>query len=303
MASETTGAAFQTPRSGSPWPEGDTFVLPGGYVVDSAAHREVELGPVTGADEEYVTSTAVPAAVLITKLLGSCVRRIGTIRKPGVAVVRELLVGDREFLILRLRQLTYGDKVDLQLACPRPECGKTMDVSFSLREIPIEERPVDRRQFAWRAPDGTDFLFRLPTGCDQEALAAAPKNLCNEDHLLARLIQRIGNLENPRVEVISALPGDVRAQIEERIGQLGPALNVDFETICPECQIPFASPLDLPTLLLAELMPASGALEREVHFLALHYHWSEWEILRMTRTKRRRYLDLLCEELGRGQEM
>ncbi|HEX7048849.1 MAG TPA: hypothetical protein VF188_01455 [Longimicrobiales bacterium] len=39
------------------------------------------------------------------------------------------------------------------------------------------------------------------------------------------------------------------------------------------------------------------ALYREVHHLAFHYHWSEAEILAMTRSKRQRYLSLLAQHL------
>jgi hypothetical protein len=37
----------------------------------------------------------------------------------------------------------------------------------------------------------------------------------------------------------------------------------------------------------------------EVHHLALHYHWSEREILQLTRGKRQRYLALLVEHFER----
>ena len=41
-------------------------------------------------------------------------------------------------------------------------------------------------------------------------------------------------------------------------------------------------------------------LYEEVHVLALHYHWSEPQILGLSATKRRRYLTLLAQHLGDG---
>lgn len=38
-------------------------------------------------------------------------------------------------------------------------------------------------------------------------------------------------------------------------------------------------------------------LYQEVHHLALHYHWSEAEILRLPRGKRQRYLGLLLRHV------
>jgi hypothetical protein len=43
-------------------------------------------------------------------------------------------------------------------------------------------------------------------------------------------------------------------------------------------------------------------LYTEVHYLALHYHWSEREILALTRGKRRKYLGLLVKQLEQRVE-
>lgn len=40
------------------------------------------------------------------------------------------------------------------------------------------------------------------------------------------------------------------------------------------------------------------ALYEELHLLALHYHWPEADILRLTSSKRRRYLRLLARHVG-----
>jgi len=41
-------------------------------------------------------------------------------------------------------------------------------------------------------------------------------------------------------------------------------------------------------------------LYRDVHYLALHYHWSEDEIMSMTISKRKRYIEILEDELREG---
>ena len=58
-------------------------------------------------------------------------------------------------------------------------------------------------------------------------------------------------------------------------------------------------PFDLPRFLLAECQTSRDLLYREVHYLAYHYHWSEQEILALSREKRRTYLAILAEELRR----
>ena len=283
---------------------GEVFHLPGGYVDDGGAvHREVELGALTGADEEHLAGLNVPAAVFITQLLARSVRPIGTLVQPGPGAVRNLLVGDREFLVIKLRQMTAGDNLDLQLSCPNQACGKLMDLSFSLADMPIEERPVDSRLFELRTADGDEIVFSLPTEADQEALVARADHSDVVYHLLARCIQRIGPLERPDPHVIASLPESIRTQIEERMRELSPDVTAEVEGICPECAALFSHPFDLSSMLLAELIGNRRVLEREVHFLSWHYHWSEREILSMTRAKRRRYVDLVVEEIEGAQEV
>lgn len=283
---------------------GGVFLLPGGYAEGGRVFREVELSPVNGAVEEAVAAAGASAlaSALVTRLLAGCVRRVGDLRRPGVGVVRGLLVGDRDFLVVKLRQLTVGDKVDLRFFCPRPGCGKVMDLSFQLSDLPVEERPVTGGPYRVDTPGGPDVLFRLPDGGDQEALAPMADDPRAGDLLLTRCVLRIGDVERPDLDAVAALPGAVRARVEDEMARLAPEVSAEVEAVCPECGGPFSQALDLLALFLAELLGGGGALEREVHFLALHYHWSEREILRLTRPKRRRYVDLLAEELDRSRE-
>lgn len=43
-------------------------------------------------------------------------------------------------------------------------------------------------------------------------------------------------------------------------------------------------------------------LYEEVHVLALHYHWSEAQILALSTLKRRRYLALLARHVGASED-
>ncbi len=75
-----------------------TYRLPGGYVdEDGTLHREAELAPLSGHEEELLADQGGHAsAVLVTPLLSRCVRRIGTISPVTEDVARTLLVADRQ---------------------------------------------------------------------------------------------------------------------------------------------------------------------------------------------------------------
>jgi hypothetical protein len=91
----------------------------------------------------------------------------------------------------------------------------------------------------------------------------------------------------------------VRLEIEERLRQLAPQTEIELEASCPECEKSFGAGFDALTFLLREIISSVRSVEHDVHYLAWHYHWSEREILSMTRRKRQRYVALVQEEVDR----
>ena len=57
----------------------------------------------------------------------------------------------------------------MTLTCADPECGAKMDASFEIGQIPVEAGHVA----ASYCLTGTDLVFRLPKGSDQEEADAA----------------------------------------------------------------------------------------------------------------------------------
>jgi hypothetical protein len=64
---------------------------------------------------------------------------------------------------------------------------------------------------------------------------------------------------------------------------------------CPVCGHVFPALFDAAAFFFQELHARADRLYREVHVLALNYHWSEAEIIAMSTRKRQLYLDLLSE--------
>jgi hypothetical protein len=298
--------------------EEEVFLLPGGYVDQRGGiHDEALLSPLTGLDE-YLLASFAPgacAATVVTGLLARCVKRIGSLDRVDASLIGELLVADRDFLIIKLRQLTLGRKVDCVLRCPDPDCGKLMDLTFNLDELEFERKPVKQRyvntqlsraaaEIESEEPAGS-IEFRFPNGADQEACAPlfAVDNDAAVVELLSRCIRRIGSSTVvDRAKVLSLTQAE-RGEIEERLGQLAPRAEIEVEASCPECERPLNARFEALTFFLEELTSSLGSLEREIHCLAWHYHWSEREILSMTRRKRRRYVVLVQEEVDRHNQV
>lgn len=292
---------------------GAVYALPAGYVgEDGAIHAEAELAPLTGRDEEFLSGLPddICAAAAVTALLGRCLLRVGAIEPAGEQLARELLVRDRDFLMLKLREAIFGPRVDAVLRCRA--CSKPMDVNFSLADVEVESRPLAARYFGARLSPAGGFRdgagverreveFRLPTGADQEAAAAAFREgeSSAREQLLARLVRPPAGADESGPSFVARLPEAARAEIEEQMARLAPATEIELDGACPECGEPFETTFDLTGFFAAEMRNNLRTLERSVHLLAFHYHWSEGEILSLTRRKRQRYLELVEEELAR----
>ena len=272
-------------------------------------HRRVELAPLSGREEEHLAQRRGGAiASLVTAVLGCCVRRIGSFNPIPQDIVRSLLAADRQYLLLKLRQATFGDQVQATILCPWPDCGEKFDIDFSIESIPVRESedkgPLYRMELSPEAePEGDrrEITFRLPTGGDQELIS--PVVFENEARaltmLLVQCIQSIGPVKNPGEELITRLSPLARMEIEKRMETIAPRVDLTVEANCPECNRAFPVPFDLQEFFFGELRTSIDLLYREVHYLAYHYHWSEREIMDMPRERRRKYIEVLAGEIER----
>jgi predicted RNA-binding Zn-ribbon protein involved in translation (DUF1610 family) len=264
--------------------------LPGGLVLDSRHRLEsAELRPLTGRDEEWLAAhPTAPSAIAVTRVLTSCLVRIGD-RKPTEKLVRRLLVGDRDFLVLQLRRLTLGD--EFQVVFPCPACGNKMDVSFGADTVPVTVRPQTKADYSIQlglsGNSGPMVRFRLPCGADQEAVVdLEPERAA--DMLLDRCV-----LENGGRSFSSA----DREAIADAMEEVAAQVDLELDLVCPDCGNQLLAPFDTTAFFLNEMRINTGQLLREIHSLALYYHWSQAEILGLRRDRRRTYLGMLSEAL------
>jgi uncharacterized protein DUF6760 len=291
-----------------------TFLLPGGYRDPAGAlHREVELAPLSGREEEFLADCEPSTSTtLMTQLLTRCVRRLGTLSPISEDMVRGLLIADRHYLVLKLREATFGDQVQATVQCPWEACQEKVDIDFSLHDIPVRESaekgPLYTRELSLEAAFSNEpgehdreVTFRLPNSEDQEAIAHVVEE--NEARaftlLLTRCICRLGPLHDPGPAVIHRLSPLACAEIVQHMEEAAPQVDLTLAAHCPECEREFAVPFDLLSFFLGECKTSRELLYREVHYLAYHYHWSEQDIMALPREKRRKYIALLAAELRR----
>lgn len=281
------------------------IVLPEGFWLDGVHHREAELSPLSGEDEAFLLEGGgtLPPARRTTALLARCLTRLGPWSprvSPGLAVpaaaVSALTVGDREALLLHLRRLTLGERLECVLRCSAPGCGDRMELDLAVGDLLVAPAAAAQPWYEEVFHDGSvpwRVRFRLPTGEDQELAA----DLLRQDTSSAA-----GLLLARCVEGGPELPPAVADAVAERMAWLDPQAEIVLRLACPVCGHETSTLFDAGSWLYQEIAGRAAELYREVHLLAFHYHWREADILAMTGRKRRLYLGFLAEALGWERE-
>jgi hypothetical protein len=175
-------------------PAGGNFSLPGGYVLggDYASVRyDADVRELTGADEEALTKARSGGlGKYIATLLSAGTVSVGG-EQASTTLLSNLLLGDRDMLLMEIRRATYGDEIVWdRYSCPF--CGDEFRLSVTLDEIPVRrlEDPASRI-FEVALRKNRKAFVRLPVGSDQEALLAVADRTSDSEQntlLLSRVL-------------------------------------------------------------------------------------------------------------------
>jgi hypothetical protein len=238
---------------------------------------QIRLRELTGHDERRVSGTSTEDAL---ELLDAVILPLVDEGPPLRA--EDLVAADRDRVLAALYIQTFGDRIENTLNCEA--CELPFDIHFSLCDLTatLEKRPRNP-QFVpvgittFESADG--WRFRLPTGCDERAAAAAPSRTA-ESILAERCM--------PDTETRPDL-----AVLQAALDEVAPLLEFELKASCPECGRVHLVQFDIQTYLLRSLLNDQLHLLSDIHRLAAAYTWSANEILNLTRTERRRLVELV----------
>jgi len=157
---------------------GEQFDLPLGVVRNGEVQREIVLNPMTAKTRRLLAVKANqknPSGGL-TQVIRDCCESIAG-DPPSEAVISNLATGDRDFILLKLRMMSLGDNVSVQMICPR--CSEEIAFDLDLTSIKIVtlnkdehyELVHDTPVFTLTNEElGLVVKLRPPTGYDQAAI-------------------------------------------------------------------------------------------------------------------------------------
>jgi hypothetical protein len=156
--------------------EPDEVTLPGGLIHGDEVITTATVRELTGEDEEklYKSLASNNSFHFINTLLECGTVKIGDEPESETkALLKNLLVGDREQIILGIRRVTYGDQVTvINFKCRECE-GTTAQITFEISDdITVKKltHPRDEIEFDVKLRKGSVARVRLPNGSDQQAL-------------------------------------------------------------------------------------------------------------------------------------
>ncbi len=200
----------------------------------------------------------------------------------------ELSIGQRDGRLLQLRERLFGPRLTAVAACPA--CGERLESTFHAADIGVNRSEAVAVS---RSIDigGYHMTFRLPSSSDLLALAGAPEAETARRILLDRCLSDIRNADGLALKS-DALPGHVAALLGAHMAALDPLADIELQLACPACHHQWTAIFDIASFLWKEINAWAQRTLRDVHRLARVYGWREADVLALTPTRRRIYLEL-----------
>jgi hypothetical protein len=237
-------------------------LLPIGYTdATGQIHRRAALRKMRGHEEALLYDASLNPGQLVTELLRSCLARLGELSPVKADVVSQLYSADRNYLLLELRRITLGDRLQAAYRCPR--CGGDVAVVEDLSQV--EVRRLDEGQTLAdqivELEDGyqdrhgtvhTELALTLPKGADEELVSLMAKRdpLKAQDALVLHCIKRFGtlpqaDLEAYGVKILRDLTLGDRQRLHQALNGQMPGVNFQRTIECGHCGATFKGVLDV----------------------------------------------------------
>jgi hypothetical protein len=203
----------------------------------------VEIKAMTAREEDILTSRALlKKGTVISELIKSC------LTNKAVNPV-DLLMGDRNALMVAIRITGYGPEYDAEVECN--ECGNKAPRSFNLGELPIKRLEISPVQegmnlFEFVLPYTKKTVrFKFLSGRDEEEIMATSEKqkklgLQGEASVTTNLLYSIVSIEGveDRAKIASfirMMPARDSLALRNYIRDQEPGITMRQDVTCPSC--------------------------------------------------------------------
>ena len=209
-----------------------------------------------------------------------------------IGALAELSIGQRDALLLRLREATFGPALTGVADCPA--CHERIEVALNAAELDMQSSASTFASVSasGAAVEAGDYVLQLRPPNSHDVIAALRLEMSSARVAILRRCLVSAERGGTRVE-----PDDVPAALleraDERLAERDPQADVRLRLVCPACEHDTTMIFDIASFLWHEIDAWACRILREVHTLASAYGWTEEAILALTPFRRRCYLELV----------
>ena len=230
----------------------ETFTLPSkGLIYDPVVAPEITLRSMTTADEMRRLSNSEYQYKPMSDIIDGCI-----VDGPQMSAY-DMCIGDYQFLLYKLRIVTYGDEYKVETKCPY--CGFTNSDKISLDAFPVLELTDDINKYReFELPISKNLVrlkFQTPRLLDQVEVRARDAKKKSEDksidfsmlYMLISMIDTVDGMKYDQTRLekwLRDLPMKDSNTIFAYADKLNNALgiNTELEIECALCGLTYKLP-------------------------------------------------------------
>lgn len=202
----------------------------------------------------------------------------------------KLPIGQRDGLALRLREVLFGSQLTSLAACPF--CTERLELALDVADIRVPSNAPAQEPLGLKL-EGFALEFRLPDSQDLMLI----ETVSNVDEARRVLFERclLSASHEGQTCAMDNLPEEILDQVEAAMSEADPQADVQLDLCCPACGHSWLATFDIASFVWSEINAWAQRVLNEVHLLAKAYCWREADILAMSPTRRRFYLERVMQ--------
>lgn len=242
------------------------FTFLAGYTdKDGVTHKTFTLREPNGKDEESVQrDQKVNPIKAVTTLLARVCTSIGTLDRQSVGgikewegVIRNLYVGDVDYMLYQLRKISFGDEIEVSHKCP--ECKNKLETAIDMNELEVVPFkgsltiPFTLPR-GYKDSDGEvhkEGMIRLPKQIDRELLYPIMKkgNIAKVNTVMLTRLIEFNDGQYIDEDVVSHFMSRDRAYLDGIMEDNLFGINTECEVTCPDCGNTFTVTLNVTNFI------------------------------------------------------
>lgn len=246
----------------------EVFELLAGYTdKDGVTHKEFTLREMTGKDEEAIHKgdTKNNASKVVSVLLSRCVTRIGSLTPKSVgsyknweSIIKDLYVGDQDYMLMQLRKISVGEEIEVTHTCPNSQCKAKLVTTIDIDELDIKpfkglvEVPFELPR-GYKDKKGNVHktgLMRLAKGLDREILTPLAKgNLARAETVMLTRLCKFDDGYYIDEDIVGNLSIRDREYLQKLLQDNLFGINLETEVECDQCGETFRGSLNISNFM------------------------------------------------------